>query len=182
MPEISIAFLGLAARANVLGGSIPKYNLLGLSPFVTSHIYPLPLANFQMVLAAHDAANLGQAQIKVLSEEGKTILSATIDIKQIPLSEAAGKGVPLIPNQWTMLLIPFNLQVLVPKPGSYRVVLAEEKELQIGSLTFVHVPAAPFTEERIAAIRADPLASKAVRMEFRCNKVRRSISHVRRLK
>src|SRR5437879_4680011 len=129
MPEIpSIAFLGLTGRANVLGGSIPKYNLLGLSQFVTSHIYPLPIANFQMVLAAYDAANLGQAQIRVLSEEGTKILFATIDVKEIPVSEATGKGVPLIsnPQTWTMLVIPFDLQVLVPKPGSYRVVLASD--------------------------------------------------------
>ncbi len=72
---------------------------------------------------------------------------------------------------WTLLVVPFKeVPVIVPTPGLYSVTLEKEGDVsQIGSLEFVYIPAPPLTEERISAIKANPSASKAVRLELKCN-------------
>ena len=77
----------------------------------------------------------------------------------------------LVPSTWVPAVAPADAgSSFIPAPGLYSVfVRLDGEEAQIGALHFGLVDPLPLTPERIAAIRADPEASKIVRVEASCN-------------
>jgi hypothetical protein len=126
-----------------------------------------------MVLAIYDLANFGGGVIRVLSPDGNQMMFTDISTGIVSKPESATFAIPLVFDQptWNTLVIPFNVLVLIPKPGTYPVILEKGGvTAQIGLLHFVHLPAPLLTEERRAAIKADPHAVKSVRLQVACNK------------
>ena len=83
---------------------------------------PLPLLDFQMVLAVYDVANFGDGKVRVISPQAQEIMSATLSLSVGPFSEAvtADRFLPMPSGEasWTVLVVPFKLPVIVPTPSS----------------------------------------------------------------
>jgi hypothetical protein len=76
----------------------------------------------------------------------------------------------LLHRGWAFLVNQLNNDVVVNSPGTYDVFLTTgEVEEYMGTVVFAHVAVAPYTPEEITALKSDPLATKFVRMDLRCN-------------
>lgn len=177
----SVAFLGVAERyAHVADPqtNLSKWNILGLKSVVVSFVYPMTLNSFGLCFAFYQA-NSQQRQIIYL-KDGRGQRGGSVDIAwQVKetgssprVEEQALRG-----EQWlmgvprTFVVIPGDKIGLVTDPGTYGVFLADgDEEYNIGLLHFGLVEAEPLTAARIAALKSDPNAIKAVRLQVRCNK------------
>jgi hypothetical protein len=87
---------------------------------------------------------------------------------------ADGGQVLIAPREgWTTIFVPLSAtQIILPRPGQYLFVAkqADGTEEVIGEFSVVLVEPPPLTPDRIAAIRSDPQAVKAVRVEIACRK------------
>jgi hypothetical protein len=72
---------------------------------------------------------------------------------------------------WTFLIFHLTeIRFLFNATGPYDLYLkSEEGDLKVGSLSMVRVKLPPLTQARIAAIKSNPKAMKAVKTELRCN-------------
>jgi len=71
---------------------------------------------------------------------------------------------------WSFLTVDIDApDIILRGPASYRFVLADDpQQRSLGTFRTAVLSAGPLTPARIAAIRSDPRASKAVRVEFAC--------------
>lgn len=75
---------------------------------------------------------------------------------------------PIDSPGWTPFLTSVSGGIMM-RPGNLSVVLVKDKdEYPIGNLVFGVADPTPLTEDRLAAIRSDPLASKTVKFRISC--------------
>jgi hypothetical protein len=186
-PDITnVAFLGVCERSTRIREGQPllwKYDILGLKQAVLSHVYPLNIKGFQLAFAIYGSAFSTAIHIRVLAPTTEELfhidLNPQFPVKMdsidsiavlIPRTEI-GAFVPRDYSVWSFFITELNgFDALVKEPGDYKVVVStDEGEKTIGFLVFGYVPAPPLTEERIAAIRSNPHASKWIHFTLRCN-------------
>ena len=174
-----LAYLGICDRGKHIQPSHPylwHHNILGLRNTVISPIYPLSLANFQLVMAIYDLFNSTGAHISIRTEKGEEIFyidfeggASSIDENK----ETQSFVETIIPAgfpTWTTVLVPFE-NTAVTEPGQYTIYLVrDEEEIPIGSIVFLPAEVPPLTDDRVAAIRSNPMAAQRVRMILECNK------------
>ena len=174
-----LAYLGICDHGKHIQPNHPHlwhHNILGLRNTVISPIYPLFLANFQLVMAIYDSFNSPGAHISIRTEKGEEICyidfergASSMDENkktQSSVETFAPTGFPT----WTTVLVPFK-NITVNELGQYTIYLVrDEEEIPIGSLFFGLAEVPPLTDDRVAAIRSNPMAAQRVRMILECNK------------
>jgi antiviral defense system Shedu protein SduA len=178
--EHNLVFLGLAERAAYVRDSntnLFKWNVLGLKNIILSPIYPYPLSGWNIGLSFPGASILGEHDLRITDEEGRQAGSIRLSMRSPSQDEPdtvlrSEGATMLVPQEgWTSAFFPLGKpDIVINKPGIYRLLqVTPQGERIIGQLRFVVIDPPPLTPERIAAIRSDPAAAKAVRIEFRCN-------------
>jgi len=174
------AFLGVCDRINkvknVLTG-LQSYNLLNLKNEIVSNFFPLPLSGLYMVFAIFDptASNIPA----IICESGSRGPLFRLDLKTGTLSP---EDVPPDPRSfqefhvpayspWLIVPLPFpEINSVALSPGLFQFYAVEENnKFPIGGLALYYQQPEPLNDERIAAIRSDPYAANAARMQFSCN-------------
>lgn len=162
-----LAYLGICDRGKHIQSSHPylwHHNILGLRDTVISPIYPLSLANFQLVMAIYDFFNFTGAHINIRTEKGEEIFY--IDFERGGSSMDETTGFPT----WTIVLLPFK-NITVNELGQYTIYwVRDEEEIPIGSLFFGLAEVPPLTDDIVAAIRSNPMAAQRVRIILGCDK------------
>jgi hypothetical protein len=179
-----VAFLGVAERATRVrdwGIGPPKDNILGLKQIVISPFYPTTLSGHYYAFALYGTKPEETTTcVKITADTGGAM---TMNIRTSPAAgsgpggeiledlEQGGCRVGLTSDSWALVVLPVPAPpFVVLRPGVWKFWLSEGGEdTLIGQLTFGLVNPEPLTEARIAAIRSDPHATKAVRITFVCN-------------
>jgi hypothetical protein len=177
-----LAFLGIAERASVVReGDSPllKYHLIGLKSFLPFFCYPAGLGGLHFVFAVKHLTQGPDLRISIRSESGQEIGWISIALAPLsmpptpPLTGIANQPVVLgLPEAWSLFVTQFDnpAQPILPAPGRYLVyqgTTGETEEL-IGEFYCVVFDPPPLTAERVAAIKSDPRAMKAVRATVSC--------------
>jgi len=107
-------------------------------------------------------------------EFGIQIVSAVLAEVQsdstIKETEIDGTNPVLASEGWVFIASPITSDVLVYSQGVYKVFLSHASDEQyVGIATFVHIAVPPYTPQQITALKSDPLATKFVRLEIKCN-------------
>lgn len=178
-----VIFLGVSEKATYTregNTNLYKWNIIGLKHTILSNIYPLPFNGWVLGLAIHSKRSFGNMELHIKEKDGKIIgkIMASLE-KTVPLEhgEISAPGeisaMPVFDVGWTPLFLPLGeTSILIEKPGQYFLSIDDEV---IGSLEFLVIDPPPLTAERIAGIKSDPTAIKAVRMGFTCNKCQAKI-------
>ena len=181
MSEPGVVFLGICERvAYVREGNtnLFKWNILGLKNIILSYIFPIRFRNLGIGLAIDYDKFTDKIDLRIIDEERKELGFINIKIKKIQHESKSIKlpGYNLMvyvpKNNWSVVFLPVReTDIIIYKPGIYNICLSQQDELNvIGQLDFVLINPPPLTQERIAAIKSDPTAVKAVRLDFKCIK------------
>lgn len=172
-------FLGLAERAAYVRESntnLFKWNVLGLKSIILSNIFPMRLSGWTIGLVFSPGTIDREHRLSIADEAGKDLgyinisggVAASNDLDAVLDNEGPGLLVPQL--GWSTIFLPLgDTGIVIERPGVVHLRhVTESGSSEIGELRFVVVPPPPLTEERIAAIKSNPSAVKAVRMEFGC--------------
>lgn len=176
-----VAFLGVCERAiHIRDGEAYtwRHHLIGLRNIVLSPIYPLQLSGFQLALAVYNPFSFEPAHIRILTHNDEEIMHMDITLMQ---ADAPDKPVPRNDTitfiqgaypVWAFLVFPISANnILVKQPGPCKVTLCRNgEEFTIGSLNFGVRYVAPLTEDRVQAIKSNPMAVKWTMAIIKCNK------------
>jgi hypothetical protein len=173
----SIIFLGLAERAAQVrdgGTSIPKWNVLGLKNTLLVHFFPHSLGGLFAGFMLRTGGDFTQLEVFIASEMGGSI--ATLTFRPGPVEGSQPfmqKMSPLacsLQEGWAPVFVPLDQTVVITAQGRYLVSARFDGEQPqvIGEFTCLVVDPVPLTLERIAAIKSDPKATKAIRADFGC--------------
>jgi hypothetical protein len=180
LSQSDIVFLGLAERVSQVadaGTILLKLDILGLKNHLLTNFFPRTLAGVYFCLAIRGHPPTEGIVIRILSDSnelGSIMLSLSEPLEaapvedRMPFGQAFGKGWMMIP-----VLIPTTqTTIILPSSGNYRLIITatDGGDLEIGEFACYSVEPPPFTPERIAAIRSDPYAAKAIRLDLGCQK------------
>lgn len=179
--KLSVIFLGVAERAAVLGqlGTyVPKVNIIGLKKTIVSFLYPIPLSNWSFCFAAVNINSNGPFELIMLSDEDQNFVNSMhIAVEEVSDPNSASelcKSPPMITSgEWELFAIKIPPEsAIIPSPGHYKFFLKYQdgSKTEIGTLKCVLAEPAPLTAERVEAIKANPAATKAVRLTLGCQK------------
>jgi hypothetical protein len=173
-----VVFLGLCERANYVrqgNTNIFKWNILGLRTIVLSHIFPLKLDGGAIGFAFLGSAAGRETKFRLSDESGNEVGTINLFAKAVsPDSDDAvlreDGALLLVPEHgWTTAFFPVTSGWVIPRPGVYYLEeIASGVPIRVGTLQFASIDAPPLTADRIAAIKSEPNASKAVRIELDC--------------
>jgi hypothetical protein len=175
-----IIFLGLCDRVtHIQEGSTGVYhwNVLGLKNVALCHIFPAKLAGWWIAFALSPNTNETTSRLRLSDTDGKSIGNIGLTVKPAsPSDEDAvlrrdGPMVPVYPYGWTVTFFrPQNSAIVIPKAGLYYIEhRLDETYERIGMIEFAVIDPPPLTPDRITAIKSDPRAAKAIRIELGCN-------------
>jgi hypothetical protein len=171
-----VALLGWCERSALIQNGPPALwhtNILGLSANRVSHLFPLDISSHFLALAFYNIRVGESFTLEFQDSAGGKAFETTMTLSSAQSTEYAGTESKQIDRGqqipgWKMLVAQTG-HVLVSKPDQYRVFLTSTDGRQyIGDLGLLHAPLPPFTNEQVAAIRSDPLASKWLRVKYRC--------------
>lgn len=167
-----VCFVGLYQNASQIttDAGIPiGINILGLSSNIVSTIYPLGLGGMGIVLAIFNPKSSEKLKLVFKNVENNDSFYITFEMT----TETHGEVDPLkVGAGWFPIIGRAPEQALVTRPGQFAIFvnIDGEKEEFIGYLAFQEAVPPPLTEATVEAIKADPMASKAVRFSLKCNK------------
>jgi hypothetical protein len=174
-----VTFLGLAERATYVrdgNTNLFKWNVLGLKTTIISYIYPLRIPGYAAGFAI-DHRTIGKdIKLRLVNSVGLEIGTMNIQFSQPVLENeppALKKDGPVLLVQehgTSVTFLPLgDTGWVVNEPGIYFLEQTDGLEsARVGMLHFAVIDPRPLTEERVKAIRSDPGAIKAIRMEFGC--------------
>lgn len=183
LPDLAgrIAFLGTCDNAaHVLDrAGVPVVNILGLKLEVVSCVYPLPLNKFSFCVAFRDAASLPKLRIALKDRNDVQLLGFDVSFESkdratVTPGDVHLRGYLPVSSSWMVAILrpeelKKNVLSLMSEPGVLRVTaISEGFSEEIGSLNFSYEKALPLTQERIAAIRSQPQASRFIRFVMKC--------------
>jgi hypothetical protein len=179
-----VAFLGLSDGLNRERNVDPRLtslSILRLRPEVVSHIYPLPLRGFQIVLAAYNPVHFKGGRL-VCHDESNELFHLNLSFSSMQPTEVLLPGYPdelkfSVLTPWVVVGIPWpDVFPAIAEPGQLLFSWVEDDcSFEVGGLTFFHAPAPPLSPERIAAIKSDPRAAKSVQLTLTCTKCNETI-------
>jgi len=167
-----ICFLGLyqnAAQITTGEGMPIGINILGLTSNIISMIYPLALGGMGIVAGVFNPQSTEKVKLIFRNLETKD----SFDISFEMTTEVHGDIDPLkLGTGWVAIIGRAPEKSVVVNPGHFGIFLVTDtdKEEFIGYLVFHHSVPPPLTEAVIEAVKADPMASKAIRFSLKCNK------------
>lgn len=177
-----IIFLGLCERAAYVregNTNLFKWNVLGLKNIILSHIFPMKLDGWSIGLAFLEQSASDEVKLSITDKEGNEVGTVNILAEATAAPSAdnvvhkdAGQIILVPEYGWTVAFLPLGENtIVINKPGAYYVNMVTEGEPTIiGQLQFTVIDPRPLTPERIAAIRSEPNAITAVRMNLGCKK------------
>jgi hypothetical protein len=189
MPEeappkhIEVAFLGVAERSSVVRDGIlesVKWNILGLKHLLVFNFFPANISGLHFVFALRHIRDT-ELRLEITSDDGQEIgwinVGATItpaSASPIPITATREHVTSHHPSEgWSVLAFPLpQAPIALPRPGRYfltRAIPDSSREI-VGEFWAGLVDPPPLTAERIAAIKSDPRAMKAVRVTLACGK------------
>jgi hypothetical protein len=182
MPETSsppVVFLGFAERATLVrdgGTDALKWNVHGLKNILLTNFFPTALNNWNLGLAIRISDTPQNLKINFLAESGEEIGSTNIKLiagaPTLPLTHSDSVFIRVAPRTWLVAFFELrsDTTLVIQKPGRYSAVIQDDDNNQelIGEFDYVLVEPPPLTPERVAAIKSDPNAVKAVRAVFGC--------------
>ena len=177
-----IALLGICDRARYEQGDPPVLSyidVLGLRKVVLPYIYPFDASGQCLALAVYGLELADPGAVALRSRDGNQVFRVDISTSpKIDIADSEGKkgdnseaGILLVLSDapsWTMLLAPLKGVVLNEPQTLEAFLLDGEGEIPIGVLAFGLARASPLSPDRIAAIKSDPRAIKAVRLNLGC--------------
>ena len=154
-------------------------DILGLRKVVLPYIYPFDASAQYLVLAVYGIELSNPGAVVLRSRDGNQIFR--VDITASPeVNIADSKGIKANDSElgifvavgdapsWTVFLAPLN-GVVLSEPQTLEAFLStNEGDIPLGVLAFGLAGAPPLTPDRIAAIKSDPRATKAVRLQLGC--------------
>lgn len=185
---LPIAFLGICDGSNAYadGGHevLWRQDILGLRTHLVSPVFPLSLAGAQFVFALYDPFSLNKVRIDFFDEAGQSQLFFDIAVGVEPVEASTsllsvGHPTPSVVSAarllradakgWTLLTMAGPRDATIMKPGTLRAraTLAGATE-EVGYLDCLVSTPRPMDDQVKAAIRADPMAARAVRLQFSC--------------
>lgn len=178
IPVVSV--LGFAERASYVRdgtAEIFKWNIIGLKSVVVGNMYPLTVNDGHIVIAVRGMTPGQTITLRVTEIDGTEVGHIRVDTEPVAASDttvlpkSAGPKF-LVPDRgWIPVVLSLNATepMVIPRPAVYLVTHQESGDV-VGQLHFALAAAVPLTPERVAAIKSDPQAVKAVRAEFGCRK------------
>ena len=176
-----IAFLGFCERSAHVrdqNSDFFKWNILGLKNIIWSNIYPLVLGNLDIGLAFNMTENYSNINFKIEDEDEKEVgyfqlkfdLLSSNNALEFSEKQSGSFKTPIPKYGWLTAFIPMkDTDIVILKPGSYRLVHEDDNERDIIGIVYFGVSdPEPLSEARINAIKSDPLAAKAATMEIGC--------------
>lgn len=174
-----IVFLGLCERASYVregNTNIFKWNILGLKTIVLSYIFPLKFDEWIAGFAFPGESAGIETKLRMVDETGNEVGTLSLFAQAVPpntdnVQPEYDDPLLIVPEYgWTTAFLPLTeTGWVIPRPGIYYLEnISGEQAIRMGTLQFVVVEATPLSTERIAAIKADPYAAKAVRIELGC--------------
>ncbi len=165
-----VVFLGLCERAAYVrdgNTNLFKWNVIGLKHIVLSYIYPTHLAGWSIGFAFQSTSALAEQKFRLTDESGTEVgfvnVSATAASPNDPDAVLRMEGPTLlVPQQgWTAAFLPLkDLGFFIQTPGIYHLRhVTPHGDRIVGELQFAVLDPPPLTQERIAAIRSDPVAT-----------------------
>lgn len=187
MPEPKVdvtprfAFLGFCERAKVITEGHPAlwgWSLLGMSSSRVFHVFPVNLRSITIAIAIYAPLTGEEFKLVFRNTNGEASFDLAFKISSFTKSGIPdGKtfetfeyttGKPL--EGWTFLASSIDSDIVVYSAGTYDIFLVcDDVEQFIGQAVFSHSASLPFTPEEITAIRSDPMATKFVKMDVKCN-------------
>jgi hypothetical protein len=182
LPEI--VFLGVAERASVVHdiGNLLKCHLIGLKSVLPLFFYPASITGLHFIFALRHLIPGGpDVRITIRSESRQeigffNIASTVLENPPTPPLTGMGGGALVafaLPEAWVPVVLPFSgpSPLFFQSPGRYFLYRgsAEDTEQLIGEFCCVVYDPPALTSERVAAIKSDPRAMKAVRVDVHCN-------------
>jgi hypothetical protein len=179
-----LAFLGVVERAIQIpdySTTLLKYNILGLKRVILSYIYPMTLAGYKLAFALYDMDPEAKLVLRIDGDTGMLPTSIVIQavtstsgdsLPEMENNTSGSVAVSLGPKDWSFMVLPLPAEnLIVLKPGTWQLFLSQNgQDISIGRLVFGVIEAEPLTPERVAAIRSDPNAIKAIRVQYDCKK------------
>ena len=177
-----VAVLGICDRARYEQGNQPvlsHIDILGLRKVVLAYIYPFDASSLYLALALYGIELSNPGTVVLRNRSGNEIFR--VDIRTISTNEiysenttenkAPGTGILIavgdVPS-WTMFLVPLK-DVILNEPQTIEAfLLVDGDDISLGVLSFGLAGAPPLTPDRIAAIKSDPRAIKALRLHLGC--------------
>ena len=177
--DLPVVFLGLCERAAYVregNTNLFKWNVLGLKTVFVSHVYPLKLEGLAIGFAFPTTIAAEEAKFRISNAEGNEVGTINLMAQAVNPKEddfIAQKDQPFLPVPeygWITAFLPLGAtQWVVNEPGVYYLEqLKSDGAVRVGTLQFAAVDALPLSAERIAAIKSEPNAAKAVRLELGC--------------
>ncbi|HLY46766.1 MAG TPA: Shedu anti-phage system protein SduA domain-containing protein [Stellaceae bacterium] len=186
IPEL--VFLGIAERAaNLRDGNteLLKWNIIGLKNIILFYFHPAVLSDVNLVFALRHLSSGPDIRIKIRSESGEQLGFVNVGLSREanpvpPLTGGRGSLLMLqLDETWTTAVLPFKppSPLTLPRPGRYDICqeLPDGSERTVGAFYSGEVDPTPLTSERVAAIKTDPRAAKAVRIKLSCNECNKGI-------
>jgi hypothetical protein len=133
----------------------------------------LDISSYFFVFAFYDIRVGESFTLEFQDSAGGKAFETTMSLSSAQSTEYAGTESKQIDQGqeipgWKMVVARIG-RALVVKPDQYRVFLTStDSRHYLGDLGLLHAPLPPFTNEQIAAIRSDPLASKWLRIRYKC--------------
>lgn len=174
-----LVFLGVCERAAYVqdgNTNLEKWNIIGLKNIVLSHIFPLTLTGWQLGFAISAELVGKQTGIEFIDESEEVLgtinismQAVTPDAEDLALKRDAPPVRTAAPGHTVCFVSADSIGMMIGKPGVYSFRVQTDDGLKvIGGLQFIVVEPPPLTQERITAIRSEPDAAKAIRMELGC--------------
>jgi hypothetical protein len=170
--------LGIAERAASVsadGGSLTKWNVLGLGRILLTNVFPMRMPPCSVALAIHSSIGRSIPRIVLVDDTGKELGFITIVLESDHLNVLEGKYQTLEPPVllarfgWSLIFASLgNSDIVIERAGSVYFRADSSTGEILGQLDIVLVDPPPLTSERVAAIRSDPGARRAVRVEYGC--------------
>ena len=174
-----VAFLGFCERAHYIRDGKTNYfkwNVLGLRNIILSHIFPFMFNGWTVGIAFLSSQAGKEMKFRLVGDDGKEVGTLTLSY-EVATSESdetdPQRAAPLllIPEYgWSITFLQLaKTGWVITKPGIYYLEqLFDDSTIRIGTVQFVLVDPIPLSPERIAAIKAEPNAANAVKLELGC--------------
>jgi len=154
-------------------------DLLGLRKVVLPYIYPFDASALYLALAVYGIEVSNPGAVVLRNRDGKQIFRVDISTSpKIDIRDSKGKEIDASESgilvaigdspSWTMFLAPLTGVVLNEPQTLEAFLLEDEAEISLGVLAFGLAGAPPLTPDRIAAIKSDPRAIKALQLHLGC--------------
>jgi len=142
---------------------------------ILSNIFPLQLPAWHVAIALSSNDLFTPIKLVLVDEAGDELgfvgFSSESNHDNVILSKEtpSATNVLVVPDCWTLFFLPLgNTGIAIKRPGNVQFRVNSVRGEVVGQLTFILVEPPALTSERIAALRSDPLATKAARVVYSC--------------